>query len=91
MMITESNEQAWLAKLVGFSKYGSLLPVQVALLKQIFYSFREATKRVTLLVAPPASGKTHVICLLASYLNSLSRTVALVVPNDYLKVQFEEE
>src|SRR5213593_2675516 len=85
-----TTKSRWLETIKTLSKHGSLLPTQIELLERVYDSIRSQEKKVCVFVAPPASGKTHVICLLAAYL-SQSGAVAIVVPSNYLKSEFESE
>src|SRR5437762_4446466 len=86
----ETARNHWLEGIKLLSKYGSLLPAQVELLNRVYNSFHDSRKKVGVFVASPAAGKTHVICLLATYLVR-SNTVAIVVPSNYLKNEFKNE
>jgi Rad3-related DNA helicase len=75
-----------------FEKYGSFLPAQEELLKQIYEAISAKTKSaVFTFTAPPASGKTHIIALCASYFHNRGISTCVVVPNNELKVDFENE
>jgi Rad3-related DNA helicase len=75
-----------------FEKYGSFLPAQEELLKQIYETISAKTKSaVFTFTAPPASGKTHIIALCASYFHNRGISTCVVVPNNELKVDFENE
>jgi Rad3-related DNA helicase len=75
-----------------FEKYGSFLPVQEELLKQIYDAISVRTKStVFTFTAPPASGKTHIIALCASYFHNRSIPTCVVVPNNELKIDFGNE
>jgi hypothetical protein len=54
-------------------------------------TLKTSQKKVIVFVAPPASGKTHVICLLATYFIRKANSVAIVLPSNYLKAEFKEE
>jgi hypothetical protein len=92
-MISSFDE--WLSQLeklsLIFKKYGSFLPEQLALLQRVHEKLTNSQKKVWMFVAPPASGKTHVICLLAKVFSEASQKTAIVVPNNYLKHEFEME
>ncbi len=85
-----ARKDQWLERVGALSRYGSLLFPQVELLGRVYDGLQDSRKKVGVFVAPPSSGKTHVICLLATYLAS-SNKVAIVVPSNYLKEEFREE
>lgn len=81
---------SWLENLsLTFQRYGSFLPEQTVLLQRVYEKLARSDKPVWVFVAPPASGKTHVICLLAKTFSEASQKTAVVVPNNYLKEEFE--
>jgi hypothetical protein len=86
--------QKWVKKLEKRSllvkKYGSFLPEQRELLSKVYERFQVSKKRIWSFSSPPASGKTHVIALLAQFLSE-ENAVAVVVPNNYLRQQFHEQ
>lgn len=73
-----------------YRKYGSFLPEQHRLLEEVYSKLGKSEKPVWIFVAPPASGKTHVMCLLARILAESQYSTAIVVPNNYLKEEFDE-
>jgi len=83
--IDQLRKRSFLAK-----KYGSFLPEQEELLKKVHERFQGSKRKIWTFTAPPASGKTHVIALLAQFLSE-ENLVAIIVPNDYLKQQFHEQ
>ena len=88
------SRDKWLSRLQELSKpyhdYGSFLPEQLGLLEEIYEKLRKSKRPVWVFSAPPASGKTHVMCLLARTLAEAHYSTAIVVPNNYLKEEFEE-
>lgn len=89
------SETEWLSQLRSLSlivrRYGSLLPTQEGLLKNIYDRIRHSKKRIWIFESPPASGKTHVITLISKFLSDQSHPVAIVVPNSYLRERFKAE
>jgi len=89
----ELQKEEWFSALeslsVPFQKYGSFLPEQRELLERVYEKLTRAEGPVWVFVAPPASGKTHAICLLARILSEATQRTAIVVPNNYLKEEFE--
>lgn len=85
----------WFSRLenlsLTFQRYGSFLPEQRALLQRVYEKLVESHKPIWIFVAPPASGKTHAICLLAKTFTEASQKTAVVVTNNYLKEEFEAE
>lgn len=73
-----------------FHKYGSFLPEQEKLIEEIYNQLRKNEKPIILFTAPPASGKTHVICLLADFFSENNFKSVIIVPNNYLKMEFEK-
>jgi Rad3-related DNA helicase len=90
-----STFQRWLGILQRYSKkyekYGSFLPPQEELLKQIYNAISISNLKVATFAAPPASGKTHAIALCASYFHDRSVSTCIVVPNNELKYEFQSE
>jgi DNA polymerase III delta prime subunit len=74
---------------VPFRKYGCFLPEQRMLLERVHDKLTHTNKPVLVFIAPPASGKTHVICLLARTLSGTNQSTAILVPNNYLKHEFD--
>jgi len=72
-------------------RYGSFLPLQEQLLKQIHHAIIHSEFRVVTFTAPPASGKTHVITLSASYLHDHGIPTCIVTPTNELKLEFKNE
>jgi Rad3-related DNA helicase len=72
-------------------KYGSFLPSQRQLLKQVHQAIADSDYRVVTFTAPPASGKTHIITLCAAYLHSRGVSTCIVTPNNELKLEFKNE
>jgi hypothetical protein len=83
---------SWLSQMerlsVPFRKYGSFLPEQRELLQRVYEKITNSKKNVWVFAAPPSSGKTHVICLLARMFNDIGQKIAIVVPSNYLKQEF---
>lgn len=75
----------------NYATYGKFLSEQDSLIKRIYNSVFKIDKIVSILVAPPASGKTHIICTLAQILINQSNSVIIVTPSNYLKQEFENE
>lgn len=73
-----------------FHKYGSFLPEQEQLIEEIYTQLRKNEKPIILFTAPPASGKTHVICLLADFFSESKFKSAIIAPNNYLKMEFKK-
>lgn len=84
----------WLERLSKNSKIvqkgGKLLPRQVTLLDKIFQYFAKDKRNVLVLSAPPASGKSHVICLISADLVASGLKTAIVVPSSELQHDFSE-
>ncbi len=81
----------WIKKASSYSAYPSLMPEQTQLLTRL-YALLSSRKRVVIASAPPASGKTHVICIVAKSLSqSGEHSVAIVTPTNYLKNEFRRE
>ena len=70
----------------NFETYGSFLPEQEELLRELHKKLTAETKKVWTFSAPTASGKTHVMLLLADFL-AQEHSVAVIVPNNYLKIE----
>ncbi|MDA4128663.1 MAG: helicase-related protein [Thaumarchaeota archaeon] len=87
--------QEWLSSLQKISKvyrkYGSFLPSQLELLKNIHSGITSSQANVLAFGAPPSSGKTHVIALCASYLQDFGFDCCVVTPNTELVNDFKEE
>jgi superfamily II DNA/RNA helicase len=85
----------WLTLIQSYSKkyqrFGSFLPAQNLLLKQIFASLTRWNEKVVSFTAPPASGKTHVIVLCAAYLARKGLATCVVTPTNELKSDFFKE
>lgn len=71
-----------------YKKYGNFLPEQKELLKRIHGVVYKNSKKVSTLIAPTGTGKTHVICVVAKILQDFGNSVAIVTPNNYLKEEF---
>jgi hypothetical protein len=69
-----------------FETYGSFLREQEEIFWQLHKKLAAETKNVWTFSAPTASGKTHVMLLLADFL-AHEHSVAVVVPNNYLKIE----
>jgi hypothetical protein len=84
----------WSKRLAANSKIvvkgGRLLPKQLLLLNSIYRYFVTDQRRLLFLSAPPASGKTHIICLVAADLATLDVSTAIVVPSSELLSDFKE-
>ena len=84
--------ESWFSELerlsLSFEKYHSFLPEQKELLARIYKKILNEKKNVWVFAAPPSSGKTHVICLLAKVLTESGEKTAIVVPSNYLKEEF---
>lgn len=77
----------WLSvRSLNFEAYGSFLPEQEELFRELHRKLAIETKKVWTFSAPTASGKSHVILLLADFLGQ-ENSVAVIVPNNYLKVE----
>lgn len=74
-----------------YDEFGSLMSPQKELLQSLYHYLRNRAKPVATFSAPPASGKTHVISLLAHYLLNEQVKCCIVVPNDELKTDFLEQ
>jgi superfamily II DNA/RNA helicase len=85
----------WIIVIQSFSKkylkYGSFLPAQECLLKQLYDSLYLYKEKVVSFTAPPASGKTHVITLCAAYLNRNGFKTCIITPNNELMLDFNNE
>jgi len=88
------SKEEWFSRLenlsILFQRHGSFLPEQRDLLERVYEKLTKSKKSVWVFAAPPASGKTHAICLLARILHEADQRTAIVVPNDYLKEEFQE-
>jgi hypothetical protein len=86
------KKREWFSELekvsVPFHRHGSFLPEQRILLERVYDKLTRTKNPVLVFVAPPASGKTHAICLLARTLAGTSQRTAILVPNNYLKQEF---
>lgn len=82
----------WLSQMerlsLPFQRYGSFLAEQKELLLSVHEKIRNNEKKVWVFAAPPNSGKTHIICLLARMLADSGQKTAIVVPSNYLKEEF---
>ena len=77
----------WLSRRSSnFETYGSFLPEQEELFQELYKKLAAETKKVWTFSAPTASGKTHIMLLLADFL-AQEHTVAVIVPNNYLKIE----
>ena len=87
--------RSWLQALQVYSKkcqkHGSFLHSQKELLKQIHYAITRPEFKVVTFTAPPASGKTHVIALCASYFHDHDISTCIVTPNNELRFEFQKE
>ena len=63
-----------------FKEYGSFLPEQVLLIKRCLELIEKSHEKVVSICAPPASGKTHILALIANLLSSQGKKVAVVAP-----------
>jgi hypothetical protein len=88
------NPEEWMHQLaelsIPYHEHGSFLFAQERILRQVILSLNGDFKSVSVFVAPPASGKTHAICLVARFLADSSFKVAIIVPSVFLKLQFKE-
>jgi hypothetical protein len=66
-------------------KGGNLLASQLSLLDGIFRYFTKDRRPIFCVSAPPASGKTHVICLVSTDLATCGVTTAVVAPSGELR------
>ncbi len=82
----ELGEQS---KIVASS--GKFRPPQLGLINGIYRNLAGAEKNVLVLAAPPASGKTHVVCLVAADMSQSGVKVAIVTPSEDLRLDFEKE
>ena len=69
-----------------FETYSSFIPEQEELFSELHKKLAPETKKVWTFSAPTASGKTHVMLLLADFL-AQEHSVAVIVPNNYLKIE----
>lgn len=69
-----------------FEAYGSFLLEQEKLFRELHKKLAAETRKVWTFSAPTASGKTHAMLLLADFLVQ-EHSVALIVPNNYLKIE----
>lgn len=69
-----------------FKTYGSFLREQEELFNELHKKLTGKTQKVWTFSAPTASGKTHVMLLLADFL-AQEHSVAVIVPNNYLKIE----
>ncbi|MCW3999521.1 MAG: helicase-related protein [Candidatus Bathyarchaeota archaeon] len=90
-MSKDYDYELWLCNVQGLSKFESLLPAQLKLLREIYEALTETNEKVVSFTAPPASGKTHVIVLTAVYLSLKGGKTCIVTPNGELSVDFKEE
>lgn len=74
-----------------FDKFGSFLPAQSQLLETVYDYFSTSKNIVSVFTAPPASGKTHIISLIAHYFANVGCQTCIVIPNGELKQDFEIE
>lgn len=74
-----------------YEEFGSFMEPQKELLRILYQYLHSLPKRVATFSAPPASGKTHVISLVAHYLFNERVKSCIVVPNDELKSDFVEQ
>jgi hypothetical protein len=83
---------SWRKRLTDNSKIvakgGELLPRQLSLLEGIFRYFASDKRSILSLSAPPASGKTHVTCLVSTDLANCGVMTAVVVPSSELRRDF---
>lgn len=90
--LVEVGFRGWFLRLSGNSgivaKGGKLLPKQVLLIGRIYRFLATESKRILFLSAPPASGKTHVICLVSADLAAFGVRTAVVVPSSELLHDF---
>lgn len=88
------SKKQWFSKLeelsTPFQKYGSFLPEQRKLLEEVYDKLATSQKPVLIFVAPPASGKTHAICLIARTFQEKAYNTAVLVPNNYLKEEYQK-
>lgn len=90
-----SNKDVWFdwmsdhSKL--FKKFGSFRKPQVELLDNLYHYFSKSSRPISIYTEPPASGKTHIISLTASFLADQKLEVCICVPNSELKTSFEEQ
>jgi len=88
------SKEQWFSKLENlstpFRKYGSFLPEQRKLLEEVYNKLTNSQKPILVFVAPTASGKTHTICLIARTLQGKNYRIAILVPNNYLKEEYEK-
>ncbi len=85
----------WVIDLQKISKvfryYGSFLPSQLSLLRNVHSGINSTESPVLVFGAPPSSGKTHVIALCASYFESKGFSSCVVTPNTELIRDFQRE
>jgi Rad3-related DNA helicase len=81
----------WINKVSSYSAYANLMPEQTQLLTNL-YALLNSRKRVVIASAPPASGKTHLISIVAMSLSQSGKhSVAIVTPTNHLKNEFRRE
>ena len=89
------KEEVWLRDIRKLSSYarrkGKLLETQENLLRVVYEKLFGSSKPILTFSAPPASGKTHVIALLAVHFSKLGKQTCIVVPNGELTIDFEKE
>ena len=87
-----TSRDAWFSQMeklsIPYRTYKSFLPEQKELLIRLHAKLLAENKPVWVFAAPPSSGKTHVICLLARVLFESGQKAAIVVPSNYLKEEF---
>jgi hypothetical protein len=92
--LAEIGFDSWFNRLTDKSEIvargGALLPTQLLLLNRIFQYFAADKRSVLFLSAAPASGKTHVICLVSVDLATFGLNTAIVVPSSELRHDFNE-
>lgn len=87
-----SSRDTWFSQMeklsIPFRTYKSFFPEQKELLNRTYDKLLAEKKPVWVFAAPPSSGKTHVICLLARVFFESGQKTAIVVPSNYLKEEF---
>lgn len=82
---------SWLAsKSKIYEEFGSFMNAQNELFVNIYDFLSDPKSAVSVFIAPPASGKTHVISLLHYFLKTSKIKTCVVVPNGELKKDFIE-
>lgn len=82
---------SWLSsKSKIYEEFGSFMDAQNELFSNIYDYLSNPKSMISVFIAPPASGKTHVISLLCYFLKKSGLKSCVVVPNGELKKDFVE-